>query len=157
MSNDLAVCYYRLALYHAKMNDLSGAVRHARRSLRLDAKNASARKLLGICLCELGELDSALCILEGCGELSDEVRIENERTRETIRQARELAARKKWRKADAVLRSNMRQSVRILNIRGCMKAVSGSRRSAAQLFALALKKDTGNRDTRAYLIQASGV
>ena len=157
MSEALAIGYYRLALFCAKQNDLSGAVKHARRSLRLNAGDVSARKLLGLCLYELGELDGAIDFLEGSSELSDEVRAERERTDEALKRAQELAARKKWRKADAVLRGNVRQSVRILNIRGCMKAVSGRRRAAAQLFALALEKDVGNRAAGAYHIQALGV
>jgi len=156
MSVELAKRYYRLALFCARKDDLSGAVKYAQRSLRLNADDASARKLLGLCLYELGELDGALSAFEGSAEFSEEVRSELKRTGETLKRARELASGKKWRKADALLRGDVRQSVKILNIRGCVKAASGRRRAAAQLFALALEKDVGNHAVVEYLAQVSG-
>ena len=128
-NNSLAARYCSLALHNAKQRDLSGAVVYARRSLILDPDNEKARRLLGLCLFESGEK-----ILPG-----------------TLARVRELRARKKWRKAESLLRACKHQSVRVLLIRGCLMASAGKYKAAARLFAAALSKDKGNRAAMVYL------
>ena len=151
MDGNIAGKYYRLALYKAKQRDLSGAVFYARRAMLLDRENGNARRLLNICLHELGEP----CGLEYAAMFPEEAEYEKE-TGEKIRMARDLAEAGKLRKAEAVLRSIKHQNVRILSIRGCMKAAGGKYMSAAGLYARVLKKDTGNRAAQEYLAEVAG-
>lgn len=155
INENLAFRYFQLALNCAKARDLSQSVKYARRSLLMKADDDRAIRLLGLCLYELGEVNSALKVMHGYPGFSDELRAECESTRETLSRAREFAGRKKWRKADALLRANVRQSVRVLNTRGCLKAAAGKYRQAARLFTLALEKDRGNHVAGMCLIQAA--
>ena len=52
--------YYNSGLEKAKVRDLSGAVISLRKSLQYNKKNIVARNLLGLVLCEMGEVVSAL-------------------------------------------------------------------------------------------------
>jgi len=152
MKEELAMRYYQLALSCAKKRNLSKAVIYARHSLRLNAESEKAHKLLGLCLYELGELDSAMMALKGFQELSREVCAERERTIEALGRVREFVARKKWRKADVCLQGVGHESVRLLNMRGCVKAAAGRYGQATRLFSLAMNKDRGNRRTQRFLI-----
>ena len=156
MNESVDARYYRLALYKAKRRDLSGAVQYARRALRIDAGNKKARLLLGVCLYELGDLENAVIFLEESTDILIDARYEQELVGKKLDQARELAESGKWRKAEASLRDIEHQSVRILTIRGCMKAAAGKYLPAADIFARALEKDKENRAAAAYLAEAAG-
>ena len=175
----LAPRYYSLALYYAKRRNLSSAVIYSRRSLMLDPDIEKARRLLGLCLFELGAFDGAAAAYMGsAGQQTEQAAEQIEQTAEQTEQAAEqteqaallrtvaeermqllgvlarvgeLAARKKWRKAEALLRACKRQSVRVLLIRGCLKASAKHYKAAAKLFAAALNMDSGNRAAMAYL------
>jgi len=155
MSEGLDWRYYRLALNCACRHDLSSAVVFARRALILNAGLDDARRLLGICLFELGELDSASYALIGQDELRDAVHEQRALAACVLARASSLARQKKWRKADAHLRGLMHQSVRILTIRGCINASAKRYKAAASLFAQALEKDKGNRAAREYLAESA--
>ncbi|MDR0491725.1 MAG: hypothetical protein LBH28_10830, partial [Oscillospiraceae bacterium] len=103
MSDSLDMGYYRLALYDAKRRNLSKTIIHARKALLLNAENESARRLLGICLYEMGDLDGAAKALDGCTELIGTVLAERSHMNEALDAARGLASRKKWRKAGSLL------------------------------------------------------
>ena len=138
---------------------MSGAVVYARRSLILDPDNEKARRLLELCLYEKGELDSAAAAFgdstgPDAGHSSEQEKTiaqEHKALPGTLARVRELHARKKWRKAEALLRACKHQSVRVLLIRGCLKVSAGKHKAAARLFAVALSKDKGNRAAMAYL------
>jgi tetratricopeptide (TPR) repeat protein len=119
--------YYRLALSAAVRRDLSGAVIYARYACLLAPENEDAAKLLELCLYELGENSS--------GEVADD----------GFDQVRALAAQKKWRKAEQAARAIPHQSVRVLNIRGCLLAAAKRYAQAAGCFAAAMNKDRFNR------------
>ena len=137
-NNSLAARYCSLALHNAKQRDLSSAVVYARRSLILNSDNEKARRLLGLCLFESGELENFIAQ-------------EHKALPGTLARVCELRARKKWRKAEALLRACKHQSVRVLLIRGCLMASAGKYKAAARLFAAALSKDKGNRAAMVYL------
>ena len=104
---------------------------------------------------ELREPGHASEALDGAAGLHEEALAEHERTDAIVSQARELVSRNKWRKAEALLRSVGHQSVRILVMRGCIKAASDDYKAAAALFARALEKDRGNNAAAAYLTEAA--
>jgi tetratricopeptide (TPR) repeat protein len=114
--------YYRLALSAAVRRDLSGAAIYARYACLLDPENEDAAKLLELCLYELGEVAD-----------------------DGFDQVRALASQKKWRKAEQAARAIPRQSVRVLNIRGCLLAAAKRYAQAADCFAAVLNKDRFNR------------
>jgi len=170
-NNSLAARYCSLALHNAKQRDLSSAVVYARRSLILDPDNEKARRLLGLCLFETGELDgvaaafrdstgpddgryteqSTLQVAGHSSEQEKTIAQEHKALPGTLARVCELRARKKWRKAEALLRACKHQSVRVLLIRGCLMASAGKYKAAARLFAAALSKDKGNRAAMVYL------
>jgi len=156
MSEGLDTLFFRLALKCAMQRDLSGAAACARRSMRINPENEKARRLLGICLYELGELDAAVKVTEGLADLQDTALAELSSTGETLIRVRELVDCRKWRKAEVLLRNIRHQSVRVLTMRGCAKAAAGHYRLAARLFARALEKDIGNQAARNYLMKVAG-
>jgi tetratricopeptide (TPR) repeat protein len=113
--------YYRIALAAAQRRDLSRAALYARYVLALNADHEGAAKLLEICRDELGE-----SVEDGLDKI------------------RALAGQKKWRAAEKAARALPRQSVRILNIRGCLHAAAKHYRRAADCFARALIMDRSN-------------
>ena len=131
MRTRLTEDFYRLALASAKKRDLSRAVILARRALSFVPEDERTRRLLDICLFELRDTSGM-----------------------DMGRMRELAAGKKWRKAEAVARAVKHQSVRIYNIRGCLCAASGRYGKAAGLFAKALEKDRGNLTAQICLIES---
>ena len=151
MINQRSECYYRLALCNAAQHNLSKAVVLARRALQLDADNEKARRLLGLCLYELGEFGQAADALENIQELYESAHAEHARTAELLSQVRQLAKRKKWRKAEASLRKFEPQNVRTLLIRGCVSAAAKDFKPAAVFFARALEKDKGSAIAGVYL------
>ena len=133
---DLAERYYRLGLAAAKRRNVSLALRYAERACVLDAlsqndtpdmpPDSGAQHLAEICRYELGE---------------EAAPFENaEMERVSV-----LAGQKKWRTAAAAAKSVSPQSVRLLNIQGCLWALANRSARAADCFTKALAKDRGNR------------
>lgn len=52
--------YYNMALEHARVRDLSGAIRYLQRSLHMNKNNTEARNLLGLLYYQMGEVVDAL-------------------------------------------------------------------------------------------------
>jgi tetratricopeptide (TPR) repeat protein len=123
--------YYRLALSAAVRRDLSGAVTYARYAVMLDGEHRDAEKLLLLCRRELGEGG-------GTEGFSDD-------TEERLEKVKTLAAGRKWRQAARAVRTVPVQSVRVLNVQGCLWALAGNYAEAAGCFARALRKDRGSR------------
>ncbi|MDR3320741.1 MAG: hypothetical protein LBS77_07580 [Desulfovibrio sp.] len=117
---------YRMALGAAKQRDLSGAVRYARYAIAVNPAHEAAPKLLTLCLGELGE--------SICGN----------NTSDELATVRALAAQKKWRDAEKAARALPHQSVRVLNLRGCLLAAGKRYAPAAACFAKALTLDRGS-------------
>ena len=126
---DLSEIYYRMALAAASKRNLSVAVIYARHACLLDAAHENAKKLLDLCLFELGELPQA----------------PNNEYSVVFEQIRDNANRKKWKAAARLARSIPRQSVKDLNILGCIYGCAKLYATAARYFAKALEKDRGNR------------
>jgi tetratricopeptide (TPR) repeat protein len=123
--------YYRLALSAAVQRNLSGAAAYARYAVMLDGEHRDAEKLLQLCRCELGEGGGTEGFPGGTEERLEEVKI--------------LAMGRKWRQAARAARAVPVQSVRVLNIQGCLWALAGNYAEAAGCFAQALRKDRGSR------------
>ncbi len=141
--------FYRMALIAAKSGDLSGAAQYASYALSLDKQNDSARKLLGLCLYESGEVSGAAAVLArtewetiACGAFAE--------TNEAFTRASDWARHKKWRKALRELK-DARPSARIWNIRGCVYMCAGKLANARTCFANALCMDTGDRRAMGYM------
>jgi len=113
--------YYRMGLARAKNRDLSGAAVYARTALSLNPENERAKKLLEICLSEIGR---------PLGLSNHKITING------------FIAR---RRAMSFLGSLPHQSVNILNIQGLICAIAGKYRKSAVFFAAALEKDKGNK------------
>ena len=127
----LGARYYRLALGAAVERDLSRAALYACYATLLDHEHANAEKLLRLCYRELGQ---------GCGtEIFPEDRDDG------LERTRLLAAEKKWREAAKAAHAISHQSVRVLNIQGCLWALANDYDKGARCFALALGKDRSNR------------
>jgi hypothetical protein len=103
----------------------------------LDPENGDAAKLLELCLYELGE--------NGGGETADD----------SFDRVRALVAQKKWCKAEQAAQAIPRQSVRVLNIRGCLLAAAKRYVQAADCFATALSKDHFNRLAATGLVETA--
>jgi hypothetical protein len=96
-----------------------------------------------------GEGDSSglEAVLKGEGEspgLEAAFQEEGTRTKEGLEQIRLLADSKKWRRAIHKARGLSPQSVRVLNIQGCLYALRKQYGTAARFFAQALAKDRVN-------------
>jgi tetratricopeptide (TPR) repeat protein len=138
---DLAGRYYRLGLAAAKRRDVSLALQYAERACVLDSlyrsgdapfetpPDSGVQHLAEICRYELGEGAAAF-------EDADQQKME---------QVIVLVGQKKWRAAAAVAKSFSTQSVRPLNIQGCLWALANRYAQAADCFTKALAKDRGNR------------
>jgi hypothetical protein len=120
---ELARHYYRMGLGAAKRRDLSAASAYAGFACLLDAEHGGASRLAEICRDEL----------EGAEE-----------TPEAFDRIGLLAGQKKWKAAALAAERIPYQSVRILNIRGCLLALAKRYAPAADCFAKALVKDRGN-------------
>ncbi|MDR2445501.1 MAG: hypothetical protein LBD44_06170 [Spirochaetaceae bacterium] len=123
--------YYRLALGAAAVRDLSRAVQYAWYAALLDHENPNVVKLLQLCRDELGEAGGTGAFPEYADH-----RLERVRT---------LAAEKKWRDAARAARAIPNQSVRVLNIQGCLWALAKDYTKGSDCFALALGKDRSSR------------
>jgi tetratricopeptide (TPR) repeat protein len=129
MNRELGTRYYRLALSAAAQRNLSSAQLYARYACLFDGDHEDAAKLLDLCLYELGE--SAGGEAEGLDDGLGSVRA--------------LAEKKQWRAAAKAAGAVPRQSVRVLNIQGCLWAAADCYAKAAGCFAKALAKDRDNQ------------
>ncbi|MDR1204860.1 MAG: hypothetical protein LBL26_05180 [Peptococcaceae bacterium] len=146
---------YLLALSAAKRGDLSAAARLAACALSLDETQDNARRLLGLCLYELGDLETAAGVLAACPDLADAAREACALTRAGLDEAERLARRGKWRAALSAADKIPHQSARLLNIRGCILAGAKRYVKAGRLFAEAMEKDTGSRFAPACLMETA--
>jgi len=155
MINSIDAMYYRRALASAASRNLTEAAALAGKAAQINPENANARRLLGICLYEMGRYNGAATALQGFPGLRYAAMVERMRSREIFTLARKLVKTKKWRRLDVLLRGARHQSTRILVFRGCLAAAVKQYKDAAALFALALEKDRGNRAAGAYLTEAA--
>lgn len=151
MAYELGHDYYRLALSAAERGDLSAAARLASCALSLEGARDKARRLLGLCLYELGDTETAANLLAECPGLAEEAQAAHGRTKSGLEAVKALVRQGKWRAALKAAESIPHQSVRMLNIRGCILAGAGRYVGAGRLFALAAEKDRGGRAASAYL------
>jgi tetratricopeptide (TPR) repeat protein len=141
ISRGLGTRYYRLALSEAVRRNLRGAVIYARYAAMLDPEHRNAVQLLRLCRYELGESDDTKAFPEeSLAELTIHTNSE-----ESLEKIKLLGAEKKWREAARAVRVLPHQSVRVLNMQGCLWALAGNRPKAADCFAQALRKDRFNR------------
>lgn len=174
MSATATACY-RAALAAARAGDLSQAASLADCALAIQPDHTNARRLLGLCLYQMGDPASAVPLLanpepdgtklvsaesEGtepadavrreAGEMRETLARDADKTRETLARAAALNRQGKWRKA---LRTTqpLRPTARILNIQGCLYAAAKRYPAASTCFARALAADTGNPDAARYL------
>jgi thioredoxin-like negative regulator of GroEL len=143
---------YLLALSAAERGDLSAAARLARLALALDGEQQDkARRLLGICLYELGDTANAADLLAEIPDLADAARETHALTKAGLDAVEQLVRRGKWRAALKAAENIPHQSVRLLNIRGCILAGAKRYARAGRLFASAGEKDRGGRAAPEYL------
>ncbi|MFP3088948.1 hypothetical protein LQZ21_01310 [Treponema sp. TIM-1] len=112
--------YYLLGLAAAEQRNLTAALHYGSFAHILDPGLGDAARLAEICRYELGGMP--------------------EPERFTI-----LAGQKKWKAAALAAKGVPHQSVRLLNIQGCLWALAKHYGRAADCFARALTKDRGNR------------
>jgi tetratricopeptide (TPR) repeat protein len=148
---------YLLALSAAERGDLSAAARLAACALSLDEDETrdNARRLLGLCLYELGDLETAASLLAACPDLADAAREACALTRAGLDEAERFTRRGKWRAALKAADRIPHQSARLLNIRGCILAGAGRYARAGRLFAEAMEKDAGSRFAPACLMETA--
>jgi tetratricopeptide (TPR) repeat protein len=127
MPEETARRYYRLGLGAAKRRDLSAALGYADFARILDPEYEDAARLAEICRHELGAADEA-----------DEAR------EAALERIGFLARQKKWKAAAAAAGRVSPQTLRLLNIQGCLWALAKRYAPAADCFARALAKDRGN-------------
>lgn len=157
MSDDSSRLWYSMALSRAVHNDVSGALRLG---LALKEKNAAdlppeLDKLIGLCLHRLGNYSAAGRFFAGFPVLAEETESDRERALAAFSEVRRLTgefrrgffAKLKHRKALAVLEKLPHQSVRVLNIQGCLHAFLGKEGAAASCFSMALELDRYNKNT----------
>ncbi|MDR1573889.1 MAG: hypothetical protein LBS24_06225 [Clostridiales Family XIII bacterium] len=151
MSEELGRRYYLLALSAAERSELSDAARLATRAVLLGNSRDDVLRLLGLCLYELGETESAADILAAFPDLADGARETCASVRAGLDETRRLARFGKWRAALKAAENIPHQSVRLLNIRGCILAGAKRYAGAGKLFALAAEKDPSGRAAPEYL------
>lgn len=127
--------YYRMALLSAKGHDLTAAAAYARYSCSLCPGLDKAARLLDLCLGELGDTEDI---------------------RDTLAEIRSFMQIRLWRKAARAAGEIPRQSVRVLNIQGCIYAGEKRYEAAAGFFAKALGKDYHNRLAMEGLAETTG-
>jgi hypothetical protein len=84
-------------------------------------------------------------------DLANAARETWERTQAGLDEAEQFARRGKWRTALKTVEKIPHQSVRLLNIRGCILAGAKRYARAGKLFAAAMEKDAGSRAASTYL------
>jgi hypothetical protein len=129
--DEIARRYYRLGLAAAKRRDLTAALRYAYFACILTPEGGDesgpqdtardAMRLADLCRHELGEVR---------GPAFEQIGL--------------LVKRKKWAAAARAARAASDQSVRLLNIQGCLWALARRYAPAMDCFASALAKDRGS-------------
>ena len=114
--------YYLLGLAAAARRDLSAALRYANFACILNPGYEDAAYLGESCRHELGGEDEE----------------------PALERLSLPAGQKKWKAAALAARGVSRQTVRLLNIQGCLWALAKRYDLAADCFARALEKDRGN-------------
>jgi len=135
MTEDIAVCFYRIALSAAVRHDLNSAVEYCRLAILFDESHKNAIKLLSICLHELGYSDH------------DDA--------DDIQMIKTLSMQKKWREAVRLTKKSSNRSVRMLNIQGCLYSCARLYGRAVRSFSEALSKDCGDQQAVACLAEAT--
>jgi tetratricopeptide (TPR) repeat protein len=130
LTGEIGRRYYRIALGAAERRDLSAACAWAEYALFLDTGLEDAAALLEICRRERGD--------PGGGGAADQ-------PGDGLEEIRCLAGQKKYAAAVRAAGRLPQQSVRTLNIRGCLFAAAGRYGRAADCFTRALIRDRGNR------------
>ncbi|MDR3191569.1 MAG: hypothetical protein LBT87_00720 [Treponema sp.] len=163
--------YYRLGLAAAKRRDLGAALRYASFARILEPGHEGAERLAEICRHELGlcraspvepqkiageailyppdslltggsrEPDNRDLYGPGGAEIRNRDGLPGEAIPERIGL---LAGQKKWQAAAKAAKDVPHQSVRLLNIQGCLWALAKRYEQAADCFAKVLEKDRGN-------------
>jgi tetratricopeptide (TPR) repeat protein len=148
MDKELGTRYYRLALSAAVQRKLSSAVQYARYACLFDGDHEDAAKLLDLCRYELGEQAEGESADDGFGLQAAQAAgtippLQNEAA--GLAAVRALVEKKKYRDAAKAARAIPHQSVRLLNIQGCLWAALKDHIKAADYFARALTGDQDNR------------
>jgi tetratricopeptide (TPR) repeat protein len=148
MDKELGTRYYRLALSAAAGRKLSSAVLYARYACLFDGEHQDAAKLLDLCRYELGELTDGESADDGLDSQAAQAAstipsLQNETA--GLAEVHALVEKKKWRAAAKAARTIPHQSVRLLNIQGCLWVAAKDYAKAVDYFARALTKDQDNR------------
>jgi hypothetical protein len=114
--------YYRPGLAAALRRDLRAALGYAEFARLLEPNHEGAARLAEICRIELGETGDETGLERICL----------------------LAGQRKWKAAARAARGLSFQSVRLLNIEGCLWALAKRYGAAADCFARVLERDRGN-------------
>jgi len=147
--------YYPLALSAAAAGNLSGAARLSLCALSLGEDEDKSRRLLGICLLELGQAEQAAAFLSQCPDLASQAQEEHRQLDDALASVRKLREGGRWRDALKAARGAGRDSVRMLLVEGCLLAEAGRYAEAGRVFALAQEKDTGSADAAALLRESA--
>jgi tetratricopeptide (TPR) repeat protein len=140
---DIAIRYYRLGLAAAKRRDLSCALYNA----ELACLFSSFYRASGQNDARFQDFEQASHLVRICRyELGAEAGLER---------ITSLAGQKKWYAAIAAAKAVPHQSVRLLNIQGCLWFLAKRYAQAAACFAQALSKDRGNRLAADALVEIS--
>jgi hypothetical protein len=152
LSGELGRRYYRLALAAAKRRDLTAALRYAGfacRILDMEHGDAAYRQampyLRDTWYTENTSYTEGTSHLENALRLVEICRYELGETREPALERFDLLVKqKKWKAAAGEAGTVSHQSVRLLNIQGCLWALAKCYALAADCFTRALAKDRGN-------------
>jgi len=136
--------YYRLALSAAAQRNLRGAIEYAYYAVQLGGGHEKAARLLCLCHYQLGETSAVKDLLPDFPDIDAAVKEDQDSVIVAAEQIRSLVRRKKWRDAARLAASVKHQSVRLLNIQGCLYASAKQYREAARVFAEASRLDKGN-------------
>jgi tetratricopeptide (TPR) repeat protein len=117
-SGGIGGSFYRLGLAAAKRRDLGAALRYASFACILEPGHEGAARLAEICRRELE------------GTIPEQIGL--------------LAGQRKWKAAAKAAKAAPCQSVRLLNLEGCLWALAKRYEQAADCFAKALEKDRGD-------------
>jgi hypothetical protein len=156
---DMARRYYRLGLAAAKRRDLGSALRYADLACLLKSLGRAYAPNQSDMLHEDGEPRQDNTLYQGgmpheddepepddMSRLAEICRYELGNDAEGgLEQVAALAGQKKWQAAAAAAKAVPRQTVRLLNIQGCLWYLAKRYAYAADCFANALAKDRGNR------------
>jgi hypothetical protein len=116
-----------MGLGAARRRDLSAALACAEFARALDPEHGGAARLAEICRIEAGGGETQEPEMEAC-----------------LRDIVLLAGKKKWKAAALAVKHASCQSVRFLNIQGCLWTLAKRYGAAGDCFAQALAKDRGN-------------